>query len=117
MRESCLKCNKYDHIAPLLNELHWLPIQQRIEFKILLITFKALNRQAPTYLTDLLISYTPSRSHRSFSKNLLKIPVYNLKSYGGQSFALASVDQTAKQSVFLRIQVRASSQTKGPEQG
>ena len=68
----------------------WLPIQQRIEFKILLITFKALNKQAPTYLTDLLISYTPSRSLRSSSKNLLKIPMYNLKSYGGRSFALAS---------------------------
>ena len=42
--------------------------------------------------------------------------MYNLKSYGGQLFALASVDRTAKQSVFLRIQVRARSQTKGPEQ-
>ena len=39
---------------------------------------------------DLLISYTPSRSLRSSSKNLLKIPMYNLKSYGGRSFALAS---------------------------
>ena len=52
------KSNKYDrHIMPLLRELRWLPIQQRIEFKILLITFKALNNQAPTYLTDLLISH------------------------------------------------------------
>ena len=84
------KSNKYDHITPLLRELHWLPIQQRIEFKILLITFKALNKQAPTYLTDLLISHTPSRSLRSSSKNLLKIPMHNLKSYGGRSFALAS---------------------------
>ena len=84
------KSNKYDHITPLLRELHWLPIQQRIEFKILLITFKALNKQAPTYLTDLLISYTPSRSLRSSSKNLLKTPGYNLKSYGGRSFVLAS---------------------------
>ena len=84
------KSNKYDHIMPLLRELQWLPIQQRIEFKILLITFKALNKQAPTYLTDLLISYTPSRSLRSSSKNLSKIPMYNLKSYGGRSFALAS---------------------------
>ena len=74
------KSNKYDHITPFLKELHWLPIQQRIEFKILLITFKALNKQAPTYLTDLPISYTPSRSLRSSFKNLLKIPVYNLKS-------------------------------------
>ena len=84
------KSNKYDHITPLLKELHWLPSQQRIEFKILLITFKAINKQAPSYLTDLVVSYTPSRSLRSSSKNLLKIPMYSLKSYGGRSFALAS---------------------------
>ena len=34
---------KYDHITPALKELHWLPVQQRIEFKILLPTYKALN--------------------------------------------------------------------------
>ena len=34
------KSNKYDHITPILKELHWLPIEQRIKFTILLITFK-----------------------------------------------------------------------------
>ena len=48
------------------------------------------NKQAPTYLSDLLISYTPSSSLRSSSKNLLKIPMYNFKSNGGRPFALAS---------------------------
>ena len=33
------RSNEYDHIAPLLKDLHWLRIQQRMEFKILLITF------------------------------------------------------------------------------
>ena len=40
------KSNKYDHITPLLKELHWLPIEQQIKFKILLITFKAVNKEA-----------------------------------------------------------------------
>ena len=34
---------KYDHITPVLKLLQWLPVWQRIEFKILLITFKAVN--------------------------------------------------------------------------
>ena len=34
---------KFDHIAPIMIELHWLPIEQRNHFKILLISFKALN--------------------------------------------------------------------------
>ena len=33
---------EYDRITPLLRELHWLLVEQRIVFKILLLTFKAL---------------------------------------------------------------------------
>ena len=47
------KSNKYDHITPLLKDLHWLPIEQRIKFRILSITFKALNKQAPSHISDL----------------------------------------------------------------
>ena len=43
---------KYDHIIPILRELHWLPVKERIDFKILLLTFKALNNMAPAYLKD-----------------------------------------------------------------
>ena len=33
--------HKYDHVTPFLKELHWLPVEQRIIFKILLPTFKS----------------------------------------------------------------------------
>ena len=33
---------KYDHITSILIDLHLLPIAERIKFKILLLTFKAL---------------------------------------------------------------------------
>ena len=36
-----------DHITPVLTQLHWLPVQQRIHYKLLLLTFKALHNQAP----------------------------------------------------------------------
>ena len=84
------KSNKYDHITPLLKELHWLPIEEQIKFKIILITFKALNKQAPNYRTALFSPYRPSRSLCLSTKNLLMKPVFNLKSYGGRSFVLAS---------------------------
>ena len=74
---------------PLLMELHWLPIKQRINFKILLITFKALHNQAPTYLADLLTYYQTPRLLCSSAKNFLWNPTYNLKPYGGRSFAFA----------------------------
>ena len=45
---------KCDHITPVLFDLHWLPVCERIKFKILLLTFKALHQQSPTYIQDLI---------------------------------------------------------------
>ena len=55
----CLKA-KYEHITPLLKDLHCLPAKYRIEFKIQLITFKCLNNLAPYYLQELINVYNPS---------------------------------------------------------
>ena len=43
--------NNFDHITPTLVKLHWLPVKYCINFKILLITFKAIHGLAPKYLT------------------------------------------------------------------
>ncbi len=48
------RSRKYDHITPILQSLHWLPIKFRISYKILLLAYKALNDLAPAYLTNLL---------------------------------------------------------------
>ena len=60
-----------DHPSqPLLNSLHWLPLKQRIIFKLLLFVYKILNNQAPKYLDTCLNLYTPTRSLRSSSDPL-----------------------------------------------
>ena len=46
------------HITPILSDLHWVPVHLRIEFKILLLTYRAVNGQAPTYITELVVPYT-----------------------------------------------------------
>lgn len=53
------------HISFDLNSLHWLPVCFRIDLKILLITFKALNGSVPSYIAELRLSYEPERSLRS----------------------------------------------------
>ena len=68
---------------------YWLPGYKRIEFKILLITFKALNDLTPQYVTDMLQPYLPSRTLRSATKNLLVAPPTNLVKYGERSFSYA----------------------------
>ena len=63
--------SEYDRITPLLRELHWLPVEQGIVFKILLLSFKSLNDLGPSYIYDLLQTYNPSRNLRSSTMNLL----------------------------------------------
>ena len=84
------RTRKYDHIEPVLRQLHWLPVSQRINDKILLLTYKALNGQAPSYITELLEPYVPNRNLRSSSKNLLKVPSVKLVSYGHRCFSFVA---------------------------
>ncbi len=51
------RSRKYDHITPILQSLHWLPIKFCISYKILLLAYKALNDLAPAYLINLLSRY------------------------------------------------------------
>ena len=82
--------SRYEHVTPLLIQLHWFPIERRITFKIAVITFKALHGSAPDYITDLIKPYTPSRSLRSSNKLLLLKSRFNLKTYEGRSFTMAA---------------------------
>ena len=66
-----VKASRYDHITPILKSLLWLPVRYLTEYKLLLLTFKALHHLAPSYLTDLLQLYHPTRTLRSSSDSLL----------------------------------------------
>ena len=50
------------HISPVLKDLHWLPVKQRVDFKLLVLTYKALHCLAPVYITELIESHAPRRS-------------------------------------------------------
>ncbi|XDV14209.1 hypothetical protein PO909_002386 [Leuciscus waleckii] len=78
------------HITQVLKQLYWLPISHRITYKILVLTYKALHHLAPSYLTDLLSPYQPSRSLRSTSAGLLCIHKSNLRSFGDRAFSRAA---------------------------
>ena len=55
-------------------ELHWLPVEYRVKFKILLQTFKEVNSYSPSFLTSLLSKHVPFRVLRSSDADLLSIP-------------------------------------------
>ena len=85
------RTRKFDHITPILKDLHWLPVEARIRFKILLLTFKIINGNAPVYLRDLLDLYVPARDLRSSDKLRLTQPRGNFnKIYGQRAFSVCA---------------------------
>ena len=82
--------SRFERVTHILMHLHWLPICQRIKFKIILLTYKALHNCAPLYIKDLINPYVPARCLRSSSHNLLQQPRFNLQTYGGRAFSVAS---------------------------
>ncbi|KAF7251566.1 Zinc finger FYVE domain-containing protein 26 [Varanus komodoensis] len=64
----------YVHMTPVLRQLHWLPIEVRAQFKVLVMTYKALNGLGPGYLKDRLHPYMPDRPLRSAGEALLQEP-------------------------------------------
>ena len=84
---------KYDHItSDIRDRLHWLPIQQRLEYKICLLIFKCLHQTAPVYLTVMSdpVSASASRSHlRSAARGDLAVPRSRTTTYGQRSFSVS----------------------------
>ena len=80
---------KYKGLLAALEQLHWLPVRYRIEYKILVIVFRDLRDQTPTYIASLITPYVPRRALRSADRALLVVPRYNLERYGRRSFSRA----------------------------
>ena len=82
----------HDSMSRALMELHWLPVDKRIEHKLLLYTYKALHGLAPGYLCKLVVPYEPRRVLRSAESNLLTVPPGKSGKYGSRSFVRASAN-------------------------
>ncbi len=81
------RTRRRDHITPVLRDLHWLPIRRRVEYKTLVITYKALNGLGPKYLADLLSPRKINRTLRSTQDTyLLHEPTTSLTSGGDRAF-------------------------------
>ena len=76
-----------NHLLPTLKKLHWLPIKQRIDYKICLLTYKTLTNQQPTYLYNSLSFPSHSVSTRSSDSLVLSIP-YVRSSLGKRAFSV-----------------------------
>ena len=86
------RAKKLDHVQPILQSLHWLPIRARIQYSISTLCFSVITGAGPQYLSELLHLYTPSRDLRSSADTrILKIPRSNSKAFGQRSFLHSSL--------------------------
>ena len=68
---------KHDHVTPLMRDnLHWLRVSKRVEFKCCFLVFKALNGLAPTYIADFCVKVPASE--RRFTLRSAGTYQYNL---------------------------------------
>ena len=84
---------RYCHVTPLLRELHWLPVRQRMNYKILLVTFKTIHEKSPVYLQELISVKMPGAYRlRSSSNGLLLEPLSfrTRATLGDRSFQVAA---------------------------
>ncbi len=87
-----ISTHKFDHITPVLIQLHWLPVKLRIDFKILLLTFKALHNKAPDYICNFItVHQSPCNFRSPAHDNLLLVePNTRLVSYSDRAFSKAA---------------------------
>ena len=79
---------KFQHILPTLKQLHWLPVQQHIIYKIMVLVYKALHDQNSSYIKLLPGPQHPKSPLISSKKLSLTVPNYNKKSYGAWAFSV-----------------------------
>ncbi len=89
------RATKYDHASPFLQQLHWLPVKERITYKILLFVFKSIHGTSPAYLSSLVTLHAPTRGGLRSAADTTRLTVPQLKSRNLQSAALRTFFLTA----------------------
>lgn len=79
-----------ESVTPALIRLHWLPINKRCIFKLAVITFNCIHDTGPSYLKELIVKPTPTRTLRSNKEMNLHVPKAKLKYGGERSFRVAA---------------------------
>ena len=81
--------DKYSSSTEALIQLHWLPVKERIDFKILCIIFKCLNRMAPSYLSSKIkVKQFPKNTRASAIGLTLEVPYVRKSTFAARAFSV-----------------------------
>ena len=78
------------HITPILRSLHWLRITERIEYKLLSLTYKVLTTTQPPYFHNLISTQRPRSTRSSSVVTLARPPSSSSLKITDRSFRYAS---------------------------
>ena len=81
-----MRVDRRSHITPVLKTLHWLPIEHRITYKIIVLCFNCIYGNAPGYLQDLIVVKKNDRNLRSSQSILLNVPFTRSSVYSRKCF-------------------------------
>jgi hypothetical protein len=84
-----LRVRRRAHALPLLHQLHWLPVEPRITYKLAVLTFRTRQHSSPKLLHELLVTRSRTRTLRSANRPLLEIPLTRTV-YAGHTFRVAA---------------------------
>ena len=93
---------KFDHITSTRDDLHWLPVSQRIVYKLCTIVYKCLHQSAAQYVQELCVPVMNSVSRhqlRSAARSDLQVPATGTVTYGQRSFQ--ALEQSSNQALTL----------------
>ncbi len=82
-----LRAHHHDSTSRCLQDLHWLPCAEHIQYKILVMVFKCLHNMAPDYLSSLL-KPLETRSQRQGKTGLLHVPFTKCKTLVDRAFSV-----------------------------
>ena len=82
------KAHRFCHVTPLRKSLHWLPVRERIQFKLCCTTYQVMSNQQPHYLFSMLSPADTSRGLRSSSHGNLKVPRVKTN-FGSRAFSVS----------------------------
>src|SRR6218665_469052 len=83
------KTQKHHHITLVLKKLHWLKIPERIEYKVISLTYNTLQSSHPSYLRQLFTIQPPRSTRSSSTLTLLSPSVTSSLKFSNRSIAVA----------------------------
>jgi len=89
------RSSRYEHVTPMLRDLHWLRSPERIDFKLAVVTYRCLHGLAPRYLSDYIQSVAVFNCRRLRSSSSSSSDVHGCPLLTIVRFRLPSLEQSA----------------------